>query len=161
MNEAQELQALLNELLQALQMVMQSGEVLSDEFQEEIARTLELLSNRIEQLLSTPTEGLRPQEPQVQQAGIPSSNVEGFAYDDDNKRLLVRFLGQFPNRNGPIYAYNGVPRVIFELFQSGAIPARTDGKNKWGRWWKGKVPSLGASLYSLIKNQGYPYQRLT
>lgn len=110
---------------------------------------------------SHPIETLQPEQLQQQiQPGMPSSNVEGFAYDDDSQRLLVRFLGPFPQRNGPIYAYEGVPKVIFELFQAGAIPARTDGQNKWGKWWRGKVPSLGASLYTLIKNRGYPYQRL-
>ena len=76
-------------------------------------------------------------------------------------RLLVRFLGDHPNRNGPVYAYGGVPREVFDMFQKGAVPARTDGQNKWGKWWKGKVPSIGASLYTLIKQRGYPYQRLS
>ena len=163
MNELQELEALLQELMQAIQLVMQSGEVLSDEFQGELARTLGLLVDRIDQLGGAQTPPVPPttqtgQEPLTQ--AMPSSNVEGFAYDDRTGRLLVRFLGQHPNRNGPIYAYNGVPREIFDMFQTGAVPARTDGQNKWGRWWRGKVPSIGASLYTLIKNRGYPYQRL-
>jgi hypothetical protein len=101
-----------------------------------------------------------PQPSQIEQA-MPSSNISGFAYDDKNNRLLVRFLGKHPNRNGPVYGYDGVPREIFDLFRTGAVPARTDGQNKWGRWWRGKVPSIGASLYTLIKNRNYPYQRLS
>jgi hypothetical protein len=92
--------------------------------------------------------------------GMASSNVEGFAYDPKTNRMMVRFLGKHPNRNGPIYAYENVPPVIFELFRKGAVPARTDGQNKWGKWWKGKTPSMGASLFTLIKNGGYSYQRL-
>lgn len=166
MNDLQELQSLLSELLNVVQQIMQSGEILSDALQGEIARTLELLTNKIDQLQQQqPVENLQqplqPTPQDVQAAGMPSSNVEGFAYDDDSQRLLVRFLGKYPNRNGPIYAYGGVPKVVFELFQAGSVPARTDGQNKWGKWWKGKVPSLGASLFTLIKNQGYPYQRLT
>lgn len=164
MNELQELETLIHQLLQTIQQVMQSGEILSDEFQGELARTLELLVNRIDELRTQePVETLQPQagqQPPLEQ-GMPSSNVEAFGYDDDNEKLLVRFLGKYPNRNGPVYAYEGVPKNIFELFQRGAIPARTDGQNKWGRWWRGKVPSLGASLYTLIKNEGYPYQRLS
>jgi hypothetical protein len=91
---------------------------------------------------------------------MPSSNVEGFAYDDKNNRLLVRFLGEHPNRNGPIYAYTGVPPVMFDLLRKGAVPARTDGKNKWGKWWRGKTPSLGASVYTLLRQGGFPYQKL-
>lgn len=111
--------------------------------------------NPVETLPATAT-----QEPQLAQGG-PSSNVDSFGYDEKTGKLLVRFLGEHPNREGPIYAYEGVPKQIFKLFQSGAIPARTDGKNKWGSWWKGKVPSLGASLYTLIKNGGYQYQKIS
>lgn len=155
-----ELQSMLQELLGAIDQVMQSGEQLTDEFQGEIAKTLQQLLGKIEQLESTEAPIQPTQQPPIAQ-GMPSSNVEGFAYDDKNNRLFVRFLGDYPNRNGPVYAYDDVPEVIFNLFRSGSVPARTDGKNKWGQWWKGKIPSLGASLYTLIKNGGYAYQRLT
>jgi hypothetical protein len=86
--------------------------------------------------------------------------VHSFGYDEDNGNLLVKFQGDYPQDNGSVYQYSGVPKNIFELFRKGAIPARTDGKNKWGKWWKGKVPSVGASLYTLIKESGYPYQKV-
>ena len=44
----QELEGLLNELLQGINQVMQSGEVLSDEFQGVLAETLNNLINRID-----------------------------------------------------------------------------------------------------------------
>jgi hypothetical protein len=163
MNELQEFQGLLQELLQAIQLSMQSGEALPDELQGQIAQTLEMLFNRIEELMGQEAGEIPniPQaEPELQQSG-PSSNIESFGYDDKTGRLLVRFLGQHPNRNGPVYGYQNVPKQIFELFRQGAVPARTDGKNKWGKWWKGKVPSLGASMFTLIKGGGYPYQRLS
>ncbi len=158
--QLQQLQALLKELLQALQQVMASGEELPDELQGQIAKTLELLYSRIEQLkgtegVLTPPPGKPPIEP-----GMPSSNVEGFAYDDKNKKLFVRFLGEHPNRNGPVYSYDGVPPVMFDLFRRGAAAARTNGQNKWGKWWKGKTPSLGASMHTLIKLGGFPYKKV-
>lgn len=156
MNELEEFEALLQELLSGIESVMQSGEVLSDEFQGELARTLELLTSRVENLRN-PVEGLQPKL----ESSMPSSNIHSFGYDPKNERLLVKFQGDYPNQNGPVYGYDKVPKVIFDLFQKGAVPARTDGSNKWGRWWKGKVPSLGASMYALIKNGGYQYQRLT
>lgn len=158
-----ELESLLRELVQAIMQVIRSGEVLSDEFQGLLAETLSNLVERIDQATDEERAGFSingPTEPPIEQ-GMPSSNVEGFAYDDKSGKLFVRFLGEHPNRNGPIYAYSGVPKQIFDLFQKGAVPARTDGKNKWGKWWKGKVPSLGASLYTLIKTQNYPYQRMS
>jgi hypothetical protein len=161
MEELQEFQTLLMELLQALQLSMSSGEALPDEIQGMIAQTLEALYNRIEQLSQGGEAPIQPpNQPGPMEGGMPSSNVEGFSYDKDNGRLYVRFLGKHPNRDGPIYSYDQVPPRVFDLFRRGAVPARTDGKNKWGQWWKGKVPSMGASVYTLLKQGGFPYQRV-
>lgn len=91
-------------------------------------------------------------------AGIPkaqlnSSNVYGFSYDPRNKKMKVRF------QEGSIYNYDDVPPLIFKAFQAGAIPARTKGKNKFGEWWIGKKPSLGASFFNLIRDR-FPYQKV-
>jgi len=131
-------QQLLGEMLQnILQIIEQNGE----------ENLLERIPSNIGQEAS-----LEP--------SMPSSNVEGFAYDDKNGRLLVRFLGKYPDRNGSIYAYEGVPSNIFEIFRKGAVPAKTDGKNKWGQWWKGKYPSMGAAMYHVIRAGGFPYKKL-
>lgn len=155
------LEELLDALLRGIQDILQSGEILSDDFQLLLAQEIEATVNRIDELRSeNPVDQLPPQEPPLDQS-YPSSNIHSFGYDPENERLLVKFQGKYPQENGPIYGYDNVPKVIFDLFQKGAVPARTDGRNRWGRWWKGKVPSLGASLYALIKNGPYPYQRLT
>ncbi len=156
MNDIQELESILRDLLALVQQVLESGETIDDEVQGAVAKTLELLMGRIEDLKQTPSG---PTTEQIQPSG-PSSNVEGFAYDPKSNKLLIRFLGDHPNRNGPIYGYDKVPPQIFDLLRKGAVPARTDGKNKWGKWWKGKVPSFGASVFTLIKNGGYNYSRL-
>jgi hypothetical protein len=83
------------------------------------------------------------------------------AYDDRTGDMKVQFLGKHPNENGPIYNYPQTPPEIAELLQSGAVPARTKGRNKWGEWWPGKVPSAGASVFTLLKNRGVPYQRIS
>ncbi len=90
----------------------------------------------------------------IPQAPIQSSNVWGFSYDQPNRKLFVKFQGD------GIYEYEGVPPQIFKMFQQGAIPAKTQGKNQYGQWWQGKQPSLGASLHELIKTKGYPYQKV-
>lgn len=153
------IEELKNALRLILQMVSQRGAPLPQELKGLLAQVIEHVGNRIQQL-RTGGPGITPPTP-VPPAGIPSSNVAGMDYDDETGRLLVQFLGKYPNRQGPIYQYGGIPRVIAELLQRGMIPARTKGQNRWGAWWPGKVPSLGASLYTLIKNEGYPYQRLT
>ena len=160
MNELQELESLLQELLSGVQAVMQSGEILTDEILGGLSQTLGLLSNRIDEL-RTPLRPPVPPEKISLSRPMPSSNIHSFGYDPKNERLLVKFQGDYPDQNGPVYGYDKVPKVIFDMFQKGAIPARTNGQNKWGQWWKGKVPSLGASLYTLIKQGGYGYQRLT
>jgi hypothetical protein len=91
----------------------------------------------------------------IEHAPINSSNIYGFRYDPRTGRLLIRF------QSGSVYGYNGVPESIFKIFQQGAVPAKTNGQNKFGKWWQGKIPSLGAAFYSLIRQGGYPYQKLS
>lgn len=90
----------------------------------------------------------------IPQAPIQSSNVWGFAYSQPERKLYVRFQGD------GIYEYQNVPPSIFKEFQEGAVPAKTNGENNFGRWWRGKQPSLGASFYELIRQRNYPYQRV-
>lgn len=159
---SQELRELIQELVQAVSLAMQSGEQLPDEFLGQIAQTLELLYNRLEEVEAagqdippTPPSG----RPDIQEA-MPSSNVEGFARDENTGKLYVRFLGKHPNRMGPVYEYSGVPDSMYNLFRQGAVPARTNGQNKWGKWWKGKSPSMGASVNVLLKQGGFNYRRV-
>ena len=164
MNE-ERIQEIKNAIQEMVQLIFQSGEQITPELELLVSQALEHAANRIIQLRTeeSPVEGMTPispTEPPLNES-MPSSNIHSFGYDPENERLLVKFQGQYPQENGPVYGYGGVPENIFELFKKGAIPARTDGKNKWGKWWKGKVPSLGASLYTLIKNGGYPYQKLS
>lgn len=90
----------------------------------------------------------------VPKADLNSSNVYGYQYNPRSKMLRVRF------NSGSVYEYDGVPPQIFKVFQAGAVPARTDGQNKWGKWWKGKIPSLGAAFYHLIRSRDYPYKKV-
>jgi len=166
-----ELESLLAELMQAAQEILASGEQLDDAFLGELANEIEATQAHIQQLQSqqTPEQSLTelaarnsamPQTPPLE-PGMPSSNVNSFAYDPDNEQLYVKFQGDYPLENGPTYKYGGVPEPMFEAFRQGAIPARTEGTSDWGDWWVGKKPSLGASFYSLIRESGFPYERLS
>lgn len=90
----------------------------------------------------------------IRAAPLKSSNVFGYRYDPLKKRLAVRF------HSGSIYRYDGVPPIIFDMFRHGEGTARTTGSNRFGRWWRGKNPSLSAALNQLIKIGGYPYTRI-
>ena len=154
----------MNDLIQYAQTIIsfleENGANLNQVSQQALGELLQNILQIIEsgQQEQSPVEGLQPQ---LQSGPMESSNINSFGYDEKNGRLMVKFQGDYPQENGPVYAYDGVPKNIFELFRQGAVPARTDGKNAWGEWWKGKVPSLGASMFTLIKNGGYPYRRVS
>jgi hypothetical protein len=91
----------------------------------------------------------------IEKAPLQSSNIYGFRYDPKTGKLLVRF------QEGAVYSYEGVPPYVFKVFQEGAVPAKTTGHNKFGAWWTGKSPSAGASFYAMIREGGFPYQRIS
>ncbi len=100
--------------------------------------------------------------PQIGSDGIPdaslqSSNVIGFSYNPQLQQLLVKFHGE-PIE--PIYQYESVPPMIAELIMAGASQAKTKGQNKWGKWWPSKLPSLGSSVNTYLKQAGYNYKRI-
>jgi hypothetical protein len=113
-----------------------------------------LLAQTIQQLQrNNPIEHIG-QADGIPQADLQSSNVYGFRFNPRNKKLQVRFQG------GSLYEYDNVPDSIFNLFSHGNATAKTNGKNEYGQWWKGKNPSLGASLNAYIKAGGYNYRKL-
>jgi hypothetical protein len=119
-----------------------------------------LLQNptQLTQIINELSQRLPPQPPEqldgIPKADLQSSNIYGFKYDPRSGRLFVRFQG------GSVYEYDGVPPYIFNIFQRGAVPAKTTGQNEFGSWWIGKQPSLGAAFYDLIRSGSYPYERV-
>jgi hypothetical protein len=124
-------------------------------------RTLNVLSTnpaKVRSMIEQLSKRVNLPAGQVEQ-GIPkselqSSTIFGFQYDPKRLALRVKFQGD------GVYEYEGVPPEIFKLFQKGAISAKTDGQNEYGKWWRGKNPSLGGSMYALIKMGGYPYHKV-
>ena len=156
MGEIEKLQNLLNQLLNGIQIVVQSGEQISDEFQGQLAEELQFLTSRIDELKQEQV----PIVPDLDKS-MDSSVINAFKFDPKNGNLLVQFKGKFPNEAGSVYSYGGVGPQIFELFKRGAIPAKTRGKNQWGSWWEGKSPSMGSSMNVLLKQMGLPVTKLT
>lgn len=89
----------------------------------------------------------------IAKSQINSSNVYGVQYDFKKKNLLVRF------NNGSVYAYDAPPQ-LYNLVAGGRAAATTDDKRKPLRFWRGKNPSLGASVWQYLRNTGVPYRRL-
>ncbi len=170
MNELQQLQNLLNELLRELNAALQSGRSLSYEHQGLIAQQLEWLTSRIDELSGQenaadelppgpppPPPGVPPLDP----GPFPSSNVNSFKYDPKTQQLFVKFHGKDSADSGPVYQYQGIPKNIYDVFSRGRVAPRTSGQNQYHRWIEGVTPSLGASLYALIREGGYQYQRMS
>jgi len=165
-NEIQELQELLRELLAGIQEVLQSGEILTDEFQGQLAETLNILTTRIDELQNeNPTEVLQPaqaeQPPNIGSGPFESSNINGFKYNPKTKDLYVQFHGPYPQAAGSVYKYNNVPEFIYNVFSQGAVGPKTSGQNRYHKWIKGVTPSLGGTMNALIKAGGFQYQRLS
>jgi len=145
-----------------IQYIEANGANLNQDTQQALGELLQNILAAIEEE-ENPIDGLAPipeGEPPLNPS-MASSNINSFGYDEKTGRLLVKFQGDYPQENGPIYAYSGVPPDIFQAFRMGAIPARTNGSNAWGQWWRGKSPSVGASFYNLIRQGGYPYQQVS
>lgn len=152
-----QLRSLLSELLQAIEMVMQSGEELPDELQGEIAKTIELLYNKIEQLSGEAPTNI----PELSSAPHASSQINSFKYNPKTEDLFVKYQDKYPGTNGPVYKYTGVPQFIYNIFSRGAVPPKTSGRNAWHEWKKNVTPSLGAAANALIKAGGYNYTRMS
>jgi len=95
----------------------------------------------------------------IPKAWLQSSNVYGFKYDPKSQRMFVRFHGEDRDA-GPVYQYDSVPPEVAEIIRMGAVPAKTDGSNKYGSWWKNKQPSLGAAVNALLAKGPFPYKKL-
>ncbi len=191
MNPEDELIALeetIREIINTVQEMIQSGEILSDEIQGQVADILTQATDRISQLYqeiedqaelghaeqeqAQVAEEVSPQgQPPIPPTGGPipsleaapneSSNINAFRYEPDSGKLYVKFQGKYPQQNGPVYSYEGVPKHIFEVFRRGSVAPKTSGSNAWHTWKEGVTPSHGAAMYALIKQGGYPYQRLS
>jgi hypothetical protein len=160
----------VDEIVQFTQMLLdyaaQNAGNLNPESQRVLAEFIQNLLQFIEQETAN-VEGLAPQgaaplEPtNMVPGGFESSNIHGFKYDPQSKQLLVQFHGPYPQAAGPIYRYTGVPQNTFDVVARGQLGPRTSGQNRYHKWQRNIAPSLGASVYALIREGGYPYQRVS
>lgn len=158
----QEINRLKLQLKQFMELVLGIGEEPPEEIQDLVLQVIQHIGGKIEALRSQQGQSDTNAEPSNLTPGpYPSSNINAFAYDPESGELKVKFQDKYPSQNGPIYSYSGVPSYIFDLFRRGAVAPRTSGRNQWHEWKKGVTPSLGASMYGLIRAGGYPYQRLS
>lgn len=185
MNSIEEIQAWIDAVLDALQEAIANGEEIPDEMAGQIADILQEEYARIDQLREQnneppPIEEIEAEEAQVANQVSPpepppptepipplepaphaSSNINAFRYNPEDGELYVKFQGKYPAENGQVYKYQNVPKNIYEVFRRGAVAPKTSGRNAWHTWKRGISPSHGASLYALIREGGYAYQRVS
>jgi len=80
-----------------------------------------------------------------------SSNVKNIMYNDETKEMVIEF------NSGEKYTYSNIDFSQFQRVFSGAGVCRTEGENKWGSWFVGKTPSVGAAVYQTLVLKGVPY----
>ena len=82
-----------------------------------------------------------------------SSNVDKIMFNDETLELVVKF------NDGSYYTYYEIDFEEFVGVFSGAGICRTSGSNRWGTWFIGKTPSVGAAVYDILVRSGAKYSR--
>lgn len=86
-------------------------------------------------------------------ANPQSSNVDKIMYNDDTRELVIKFNG------GAYYTYYDIDFAQFNSIFMGEGICRTEGESKWGSWFVGKTPSVGAAVYEILVRSGARYSR--
>ena len=97
--ELQELEQLLDQLLSGIQEVLQSGEILSDEFQGMIAQELEATTQRIDQLKQDPQQEVSPPERAEQiPSAAPSPDAQLlWILSGQQEQPFISYLRNYPS----------------------------------------------------------------
>ena len=84
---------------------------------------------------------------------IKSSNVKKILYNDETQEMFIQF------QDKSIYTYFDVSFNLFLDVSNGNAVCITNGESKWGNWYVGKTPSVGAAVHKWLINQGVRYKR--
>ncbi len=132
-------------------------------FLQEVMQFIEEYHQKAPESSASPVEALKTVSgvPPLDPGPFESSNVNSYKYNPKTGQLFVKFHGKETADSGPVYSYQGIPKGIYDVFNAGRVAPKTSGQNQYHRWIQGVTPSLGASLYALIRQGGYPYQRVS
>ncbi len=84
---------------------------------------------------------------------IRSSNVKKIMYNDEIQEMYIQF------NDGSIYTYFNVPFQLFLEVSGGNATCITSGENKYGSWFVGKSPSVGAAVHRWLIKKGVSYKK--
>src|SRR3954471_10537187 len=94
--EINALEELIEELLRGIQEVLQSGEVLSDEFQGAIAQELETTTIRIDQLRQETSQHQQPTSENIQANPSPDAQLL-WILAGQQEQAFISYLREFPS----------------------------------------------------------------
>lgn len=162
--ELETLEQLLNELLAGIQDVLQSGEILSDEFQGAIAQELEHTTSRIDQLRAEISQDEQEQPGQGDQYPVSSDAELLWILSGQQPQAFISYLRTYPTPatrellNNPT-ALNSTIEQLSRMMPQGEPPvidgiphADLQSSNVWGaaydkRTGKMRVRFQGGSEY--------------
>lgn len=84
---------------------------------------------------------------------IRSSNVRKIMYNDETKEMFIQF------QDKSIYTYFEVPFQLFLDVSGGKATCLTSGENKYGSWFVGKTPSVGAAVHRYLVKKNVRYKK--
>ncbi len=76
---------------------------------------------------------------------LKSSTIRKMNYDPEKQEMETIF------NSGDKFRYYDFDQSSWDELSAKATPAKTSGKNKFGVWWAGKNPSLGATFNKIIQ----------
>jgi hypothetical protein len=74
-------------------------------------------------------------------------------YNDETKEMFIQF------QDKSIYTYFGVSMNLFLDVSGGRATCITSGENKYGSWFVGKTPSVGAAVHKFLVKSGIKYKK--
>jgi hypothetical protein len=74
-------------------------------------------------------------------------------YNDETRELVLQF------NDKSIYTYFNVDFSLFRDIMDGNGVCRTEGENRWGEWYVGKTPSVGAAVYDKLVMSNIRYEK--
>lgn len=78
-----------------------------------------------------------------------SSNVDRLMFNDETNELVVKF------NTGEYYTYFDVDFTDFLDVLNGNAVCTTSGSNRYGTWFVGKFPSVGAAIKRHLSKYNY------
>jgi hypothetical protein len=76
---------------------------------------------------------------------LKSSNVKRMKYNTKSRSMTIEFNG------GGIYEYYEIDYATYQNVKNGNAVCKTAGQNKYGKWFVGKTPSNGASIWKYLR----------